>query len=212
MNFRPKLSLKARRRTRTQETTPPGSGRPDSEPRGFHNRNRSRESTAGGFGSHSPMGRNRRGNRADLDNLGIHSPEDRSRRGILSSLGTHSPAARSRDIRSRDIRRLGSRNRCRVAEVVYLRLLQKSRLHLQSLLRGRLPARHPPLLQWQHQKPLPIFPHRGRVERDHTGWCRPRDSRPTRQSDRAQFGSLSLRPSTGSNRQRQRIQRTLSLD
>jgi hypothetical protein len=120
----PKLSQQARSRARPQATSPPEGDRRDSQPRGIHNRNRSRENTAGGFSSHSPMDRNRRGNRADLDNLGIHSPEDRSRRGILSSLGTHSPAARSRDSRSRDIHRLGSRNRCRVAEVVYLRLLR----------------------------------------------------------------------------------------
>jgi hypothetical protein len=98
-------------------------------------------------GSHSPMDRNWRGNRADLDNLGIHSPEDRRGRGIPSSLGIRSPAARSLDNRNRDIHRRGSRNRCRVAEAVYLRLLQISRLPRRSLLRERLLARHPPLLQ-----------------------------------------------------------------
>ena len=60
----------------------------------------------------------------------------------------------------------------------------------------------------------PICHRQGRVERDHMGSCRPRGPTPPRRSHRAQFGSLSLsrRPSTGSNRQRQRIYRTLSLD
>src|SRR3954464_6839970 len=109
---------------------------------------------------------------------------------------------------------LGSRNRCPVAVEVYSQLLRIFRLPLRSLLRGRLPARHPPLLQWPHQKPLPECPRQGRVGQDHRGSCRPRESTPTRQSHRAKIGSLSLslRPSTGPNRQRQRIQRTLSLD
>src|SRR6202035_4433579 len=123
-----------------------------------------------------------------------------------------SPDIRRRDIRKQEVRRPGSRNRCPVGMEGYSQLLRISRLPLRWPLRARLPAPHPPLLQWQHQKPLPIRPHQGRVEQDHTGWCRPRDSRPTRQSNRAQFGSLSLflEPSTGPNRQR--IQRTLSLD
>jgi hypothetical protein len=75
-----------------------------------------------------------------------------------------------------------------------LRLPQISRLPLRSLLRGRHPARHPPLLQWPHQKPLPICPRQGRAERGHKGLCRPREARPTRQLHRAQFGSLSLSP------------------
>jgi hypothetical protein len=82
-----------------------------------------------------------RGKRADPNNLGIHCPEDRSKRGIPNGLGIHSPTARSRDIRIRDIRRLGSRNRCPVAVEVYSQLPRISRLPLRSLLRGRLPAR-----------------------------------------------------------------------
>jgi hypothetical protein len=95
-----------------------------------------------------------------------------------------------------------------------LRLPQIFRLLHRLLLRGRLPARHPPLLQSQHQKPLPICLHPGRAGRDHKGWCRPRGPALTRQSHRAQIGSmsLSLRPSTGPNRQRQRTQRTVSLN
>jgi hypothetical protein len=155
----------------------------------------------------------RRGKLAVPSCLGIHSPEERSKRGIPSSQDIHSPAARSLDNRKREVRRLGSHNRCPVAEVVYLRLLQKSRLHLQSLLRGRLPARHPPPLRWPHQKPLPIRHHQGRVEQDHKGWCRPRGPTPPRQSNMGHFGSSSLlRPSTGLNRQRQRIERALSLE
>jgi hypothetical protein len=141
----------------------------------------------------------RRGRRAVPSSLGIHSPEDRRGRGIPNSLGTHSSAAHSSDIRILRTRRPGSRNRCPVGVEVYSRLLRRSRLPLRSLLQGRLPARHPPLLRWQHQKPLPIRPHQGRVEQDHKGWCRPRGPTLTRQSYRAQFGSLSLfrRPSTG---------------
>jgi TolB-like protein/class 3 adenylate cyclase len=129
----------------------------------------------------------------------MRNRENRSKRGIPSSPHIRSPIVGIPDIRKQEIRRLDSRNRCPVAEVVYLRLPQKSRLPRRSLLRGRLPARRPPLLQWQHQKPLPIFPRQGRVEQDHKGLCRPRGPALTRQSHRAQIGSLSLsrRPSTG---------------
>jgi hypothetical protein len=44
----------------------------------------------------------------------------------------------------------------------------------------------------QHEKPLPIRHHQGRVEQGHRGWCRPRGPSLRRQSQRAQFGSLSL--------------------
>ena len=162
---------------------------------------RSRRGIASCSAIHTPEDRSKRGHPSSL---GMRSRENRSRRGIPSNPDFHSPAVgsldnRSPDTRKQEVHRLGSRNRCRVAEVVYLRLLQKSRLHLQSPLRGPLPARHPPLLRWQHRKPLPISPHRGRVEQDHKGWCRPRGPALTQQSRTAQFGSLSLslRPSTG---------------
>src|SRR6266566_8222080 len=52
----------------------------------------------------------------------------------------------------------------------------------------------------------PNIPPQGRVGRDHMGLCRPRGSTLTRQSHRAQLAHCRspLRPSTGSNRQRQR--------
>jgi hypothetical protein len=46
---------------------------------------------------------------------GIHIPEDRSKQDTPKTLGIHSPAVDNPDIRSRGIRRAGSRNRCPVA-------------------------------------------------------------------------------------------------
>jgi hypothetical protein len=157
---------------------PPKRDRWDNHSREIHNRNQGRESIADGFGIRSPA---KQGNRAVPSSLGIHSPEDRSKRGVPSNPDIHSPAARSPDTRKQEARRLGSRNKCPVAEVVYLRLPQISRLRLQSLLLGPLPARHPPLLQWPHQK-LPIRLRQGRVEPDHMGWCRLKGPTLARQS------------------------------
>jgi hypothetical protein len=66
----------------------------------------------------------RRGKLGVPSSLGIHSPEDWSKRGIRSSPDIHSPAARSLNIRRRDtrkqeVRKLGIRSRCPVAEEVY---------------------------------------------------------------------------------------------
>ena len=139
---------------------------------------------------------------ADPNNLGIHSPEDRRGRGIPDRLGTHSSAAYSSDIRILRTRKLGTRNRSPVAAEVYSRHPRILRSPLQPPLRALLLAHHLPLLLSQRRKLLPKDYRQSRVGRDHTGSCRPRGSRPTRESDRAQFGSLSLsrRPSTGSNR------------
>ena len=127
-----------------------------------------------------------RGKWAVPSSLGVHSPEDHGRHGIPNNLDIHNP-----DIRKQEVRRLGSRNRCPVGVEVCLRPRQISRSPLRSLLRGRLPAHRPPRLQWQRQKPLPIPLHQDRVARDHRGLCRPRGPTLTRQSHRAQFGSLS---------------------
>jgi hypothetical protein len=66
----------------------------------------------------------RRGKLGVPSSVGIHSPEDWSKRGIRSSPDIHSPAARSLNIRRRDtrkqeVRKLGIRSRCPVAEEVY---------------------------------------------------------------------------------------------
>ena len=180
-----------------------------------NSRNQGRRAVLSSLGIVSPQDRHKL---ADPNNPGIHSPDDRNKRGIPSNPDFHSPAVgsldnRSPDTRKQEGRRLGSHNRCPVAVEVYSQHPRISRLPLRSPRRGRLRARHPPPLQSQHPKPLPIGPHQGRVEQDHKGWCRPRGPTLTLKSHRAQFGSLSiLRPSTGSNRQRQRIHGTLSLD
>jgi len=148
---------------------------------------------------HSPQDR---GKLAHSSSLGIYSPVKEGKRAVPSNPEIHSPAVGSLGIHRLDIRkqdicnihRLGSRNKCPAEAEVYSRLLQLSRLLLRSPRRGRLPARHPPLLQWQHPKPLPRRPHPGRAGRDHKGWCRPRGPALTRQSHRAQIGSLSLSP------------------
>jgi hypothetical protein len=129
---------------------------------------------------------------ADPNNLGIHSPEDRRRRGIPDSLGTRSSAAHSSDIRILRTRKLGSRNKSPVVVEAYSRLLRLSRSPLQPPLRALLLAHHLPLLQWQHQKPLPISRHQGPAEPDRRGLCRPKGPRQARQACRAQFGSSSL--------------------
>ncbi len=146
---------------------------------------------------------------ADPNNLGIHSPEDRRGRGIPDRLDTHSSAAHSLDIRilrtrklgTRKLgtRKLGTRSRCLVVMEVYLRRPRIFRSPLQPPLRALLLAHPLPPLLSQRRKLLPKDHRQNRVGRDHTGSCRPIGSRPTRGSDRAQFGSLSLsrRPSTG---------------
>jgi hypothetical protein len=171
---------------------------------------RSRQGIASCSGIHTPEDRGMRGHPSSL---GMRSRENRSKRGIPNSPHIHSPAASSPDIRKQEVRRLGSRNRCRVAAEVCSQLPRIFRLPLRSLLRERLPARHLRLLQWQHQKPLPECPRQGRVEQDHKGLYMPRGPTPPRQSNMGQFGSSSLlRPSTGLNRQPQRIERALSLE
>jgi hypothetical protein len=180
----------------------------------IRNPRRGRRAVLSSLGTDSPEDRSKRGFPSSSDihsraacSPDIHSPEDRRGRGIPRSLGIRNPAARSLENRNRDIHRPGSHNKCPVAAEVYSRRPLLFRLLRRSRLRGLLPARHPPLLQWQHRRLLPIRPHQGRAEQDHKGWCRPRDSRPTRQSYRAQFGSLSL-----SHRPFDRIEPTTTTD